>query len=374
MTPFAALALYPLWAVAMTVLITVLRLGRDTRRGLLALCFFLALWVTGLILLESPLTAAVAERVVPSGHPARRGLPSRRHGPHRRREPSRRRRRVRRSRPRSRCSVSPIRVRSTVPVPTLPVRSSCPSRSCPRSPSSALVLWLARAALAGDAAPSGGAAAPSRWGASSGRSAAEASSGFACTASATCGSRRPFLLVVDPPRVVRGPERRARALARASSCKGSPTRCSRRRSRRSVSPSSSGCYPTSRPTAVAASSGRCWSSSSRRCRWIRCASWSSRTPAGACSRIPSACATSPIRSSAPRSAPIRPSASPRSAGSRAPSRTRSGTRSASSPPRPSCSSGRARSPRRWPRCAGRSTARAASSTICSATASRDRSS
>lgn len=67
MTKFAALALYPLWAVAMTVLVTVLRLGRARRRGLLATCLFLALWVTGLILLESPRTAAPAERVVPSG-------------------------------------------------------------------------------------------------------------------------------------------------------------------------------------------------------------------------------------------------------------------------------------------------------------------
>jgi signal transduction histidine kinase len=67
MTPFAVLALYPLWAVAMAVFVTVLRLGRDTRRGLLALCFFLALWVTGLILLESPATSSIAERVVPAG-------------------------------------------------------------------------------------------------------------------------------------------------------------------------------------------------------------------------------------------------------------------------------------------------------------------
>lgn len=67
MSTFAALALYPLWAVAMTVLATVLRLGRATRRGLLALCFALALWVTGLILLESPRTAVVAEHAVPAG-------------------------------------------------------------------------------------------------------------------------------------------------------------------------------------------------------------------------------------------------------------------------------------------------------------------
>lgn len=67
MTPFAVLAFYPLWAVAMTVLATVLRLGRATRRGLLSLCFFLAFWVTGLILLEAPSTEAFAERVVPAG-------------------------------------------------------------------------------------------------------------------------------------------------------------------------------------------------------------------------------------------------------------------------------------------------------------------
>jgi signal transduction histidine kinase len=67
MTTFAALALYPSWAVAMTVFATALRLGRDTRSGLLALCFFLALWVTGLILLESPRTADFAEHVVPAG-------------------------------------------------------------------------------------------------------------------------------------------------------------------------------------------------------------------------------------------------------------------------------------------------------------------
>jgi signal transduction histidine kinase len=66
-SPFAALALYPLWAVAMVVLVTVLRLGKKTRLGLLSLCFFLAFWVTGLILLESPATSSLAEHVVPSG-------------------------------------------------------------------------------------------------------------------------------------------------------------------------------------------------------------------------------------------------------------------------------------------------------------------
>jgi signal transduction histidine kinase len=67
MSRFVVLALCPLWAVATTVLVTVLRVGRDTRRGLLALCFFLALWVTGLILLESPRTSEAAEHVLPSG-------------------------------------------------------------------------------------------------------------------------------------------------------------------------------------------------------------------------------------------------------------------------------------------------------------------
>jgi signal transduction histidine kinase len=67
MSRFAVLALYPLWAVAMTVCATVLRLGRRTRLGLLALCFSLAFWVTGLILLEAPRTAAFAEHVVPAG-------------------------------------------------------------------------------------------------------------------------------------------------------------------------------------------------------------------------------------------------------------------------------------------------------------------
>jgi signal transduction histidine kinase len=67
MSTYAALALYPLWAVAMTVLATVLRLRRETLLGLPALCFALGLWVTGLILLESPRTAALAEHAVPAG-------------------------------------------------------------------------------------------------------------------------------------------------------------------------------------------------------------------------------------------------------------------------------------------------------------------
>src|SRR5262249_10589022 len=50
----------------MVVAATVIRLGRHTRRGLLSLCFSLAFWVAGLILLESP-AAEIAERVVPMG-------------------------------------------------------------------------------------------------------------------------------------------------------------------------------------------------------------------------------------------------------------------------------------------------------------------
>jgi signal transduction histidine kinase len=64
---FAALALYPLWAVAAAVGLTALRLGRARGRGLVALCFCLAFWVTGLILLETPGTARLAERVIPAG-------------------------------------------------------------------------------------------------------------------------------------------------------------------------------------------------------------------------------------------------------------------------------------------------------------------
>lgn len=67
MSRFAVLALYPLWAVAMVVATTALRLGRASRLGLLSLCFSLAFWVTGLILLENPGTAEFAERVVPAG-------------------------------------------------------------------------------------------------------------------------------------------------------------------------------------------------------------------------------------------------------------------------------------------------------------------
>ncbi|KYF82142.1 histidine kinase, partial [Sorangium cellulosum] len=67
MRPLVALAYYPLWAVAVTVAVTALRLGRNVGRGLVALCFFLAFWVTGLILLETDSTLRLAEHVLPSG-------------------------------------------------------------------------------------------------------------------------------------------------------------------------------------------------------------------------------------------------------------------------------------------------------------------
>lgn len=75
MSPTAALALYPLWAVALAVGFTAVRLGRSVGRGLVILCFALAIWVTNLVLLVSadgPRAGAlastdVAERVLPLG-------------------------------------------------------------------------------------------------------------------------------------------------------------------------------------------------------------------------------------------------------------------------------------------------------------------
>ena len=75
MSALAALALYPLWAVAMAVGLTALRLGRSVGRGLVILCFALATWSIGLVLLVSAdsaptswiARAAVADRVVPLG-------------------------------------------------------------------------------------------------------------------------------------------------------------------------------------------------------------------------------------------------------------------------------------------------------------------
>lgn len=67
MSTFVALTFYPLWAVALAVAVTAMRLGRAARPGLVSLSFLLALWVTSLILLETPTTTAIAEHIVPSG-------------------------------------------------------------------------------------------------------------------------------------------------------------------------------------------------------------------------------------------------------------------------------------------------------------------
>lgn len=73
MSPTAALALYPLWALALAVGLTALRLGRSVGRGLVILCFALAVWVTNLVLLVSAdgagalASTELAERVLPLG-------------------------------------------------------------------------------------------------------------------------------------------------------------------------------------------------------------------------------------------------------------------------------------------------------------------
>lgn len=64
---FAALALYPIWAVAMLVAATALRLGRASGRGILVVCLCLAFWATGLLLFKTPETELLAERVLPVG-------------------------------------------------------------------------------------------------------------------------------------------------------------------------------------------------------------------------------------------------------------------------------------------------------------------
>ncbi len=74
MSPVAALALYPIWAVALAVGLTALRLARNKSRGLVILCFALAIWVSGLLLLVSAdaardalVSSDIAERVLPFG-------------------------------------------------------------------------------------------------------------------------------------------------------------------------------------------------------------------------------------------------------------------------------------------------------------------
>ncbi len=66
MTPLFVLTLYPLWAVSVLGAITMLRLGRHTRGGLLVLCIMLAGWVS-LLIVARLASAPIAERIVPVG-------------------------------------------------------------------------------------------------------------------------------------------------------------------------------------------------------------------------------------------------------------------------------------------------------------------
>ncbi len=325
MSRFAVLALYPLWAVALLVATTTLRLGRASRLGLLSLCFSLAFWVTGLILLENPGTAELAERVVPAGMFLAAAFIH------------------------AGADVVGLRRRAIVWLAYL--ASAALVALCAASPrllygpgargagpifvplaivsalaGASLFLWLARAALA----------------ARGGDRRRLVAITLACLlGSLGCGgvvalrvlglgdvgAAAPLLLpaVALAAYAVLSAEEGARA---ASSSRASLTPCSPRRSRRSGSRCSSSSCPRSPRAPAARSRGSCSSCSSPRSRSIPCAFSSSTRPAGSSSPTPSACAISPIGSSAPRSAPITPSASPRSAASPARWRTRSGTRSA----------------------------------------------
>jgi hypothetical protein len=141
MSSAAALALYPLWAVALAVGLTALRLGRSVGRGLVILCFALATWVTGLVLLVSAdgapggalASAGLAERVLPARDAPRRRVPAR---GRRRREDHRSPRRPRRLRVQRRRRAPRRRVppaSSTAPACAVPARCSSLSRSSPRS-------------------------------------------------------------------------------------------------------------------------------------------------------------------------------------------------------------------------------------------------
>jgi signal transduction histidine kinase len=66
-TPLTAALLYPLWAVALAVGLVAVRLGRRTGRGLVSLCLLLALWVTALVVLQTPAAGETAERLLPCG-------------------------------------------------------------------------------------------------------------------------------------------------------------------------------------------------------------------------------------------------------------------------------------------------------------------
>jgi signal transduction histidine kinase len=63
----AVLVLYPTWAIAVLLGASALRVGSRRDRGLVALCFLVALWVTALVLFVHPGSRALAERVIPSG-------------------------------------------------------------------------------------------------------------------------------------------------------------------------------------------------------------------------------------------------------------------------------------------------------------------
>jgi signal transduction histidine kinase len=66
-SPFAVLALFPLWAVSLGMGLTAFRLGRSVGRGLVLLCVCLAVWVSGLILAIGAPELGAAGRVLPAG-------------------------------------------------------------------------------------------------------------------------------------------------------------------------------------------------------------------------------------------------------------------------------------------------------------------
>ncbi|NUP11841.1 MAG: HAMP domain-containing histidine kinase [Polyangiaceae bacterium] len=67
MSPLAAAAFHPAWALAFAVGLVALRLGRARGVGLALLCFTQGLWITGLLLFTTESTTAIAERVLPAG-------------------------------------------------------------------------------------------------------------------------------------------------------------------------------------------------------------------------------------------------------------------------------------------------------------------
>jgi len=65
--PATALALYPIWALALSVALTALRVGRSSMRGLVVFAFGLSLWVGSLAALAHPGARSIAERLLPAG-------------------------------------------------------------------------------------------------------------------------------------------------------------------------------------------------------------------------------------------------------------------------------------------------------------------